>query len=248
MKVAIVDDDPSQVDLISHAISSLGHDCQGFERGQALIRQMRRDTFDFLVLDWHLPDMTGPEIVTWVRNKVEHRIPILFVTNRNEERDLMDALANGADDYLTKPVRVGELAARVNALMRRSYPAATSEVESFGRSSFDTRRRMLSIDGHAIELKQKEYELAHFLFHNVGRLLSRQHLLEKVWGVNPEIWSRSLDTHVSNLRNKLGLRPSSGYRLSAVYGVGYRLETLDEAGTVGAVGAVGMGPESGPPD
>ena len=138
--------------------------------------------------------------------------------------------------------------------MRRSYPAATSEVESFGRYSFDTRRRVLSIDGHAIELKQKEYELAHFLFHNVGRLLSRQHLLEKVWGVNPEIWSRSLDTHVSNLRNKLGLRPSSGYRLSAVYGVGYRLETLDEAAVVGAagtaraVGAVGVGPESSPPD
>jgi DNA-binding response OmpR family regulator len=178
--------------------------------------------------------MTGPEIVTWVRNKIEHRIPILFVTNRNEERDLVDALSNGVDDYLTKPVRVGELTARVNALMRRSYPASPTEIESFGRYSFDTRRRMLTIEGEPVELKQKEYELAHFLFHNVGRLLARQHLLEKVWGVNPEIWSRSLDTHVSNLRNKLGLRPPSGYRLSAVYGVGYRLESLDESDSVAA--------------
>jgi len=230
MRVAIVDDDASQIELISRAVTGLGHDCQGFERGQALLRQMRRDTFDLLILDWHLPDTSGPEIVAWVRSKVAHRVPILFVTNRNQERDLIEALACGADDYLPKPVRIGELAARVAALMRRTYPVATGDIEVHGRFTFDLQHRTLLSGGVPVELKQKEYELAHLLFNNLGRLMSRQYLVDKVWGVNPEIWSRSLDTHISNLRNKLELRPHKGYRLVAVYGVGYRLEMLDERG------------------
>ena len=228
MKVAIVDDDPAQIQLIMHALTALGHECHGFERGQALMRQMRRNTFDFLILDWHLPDVNGPDIVAWIRNKFEHHVPILFVTNRSQEQDLVSALAIGADDYLTKPVRMGELAARVTALMRRSYPTSAAQVESYGHFSFDTRRRSLSVNGKRVELKQREYLLAHLLFQNLDRLLARQYLLDKLWGVNPEIWSRSLDTHVSNLRVKLSLRPESGYRLTAVYGVGYRLERIDD--------------------
>lgn len=230
MKVAIVDDDVTQIELISRAVSGLGHDCQGFERGQALLRQMRRDTFDLLILDWHLPDTSGPEIVTWVRGKIAHRVPILFVTNRNQEGDVIEALTCGADDYLPKPVRVGELAARVAALMRRTYPVAATDIEVYGRFTIDAQHRKLYSEGTVIELKLKEYELAHLLFNNLGRLLSRQYLIDRIWGVNPEIWSRSLDTHVSSLRNKLDLRPQTGYRLSAVYGMGYRLEMLDERG------------------
>jgi DNA-binding response OmpR family regulator len=227
MKVAVVDDDPPQVELISRAISALGHECVGFERGELLLRRLRRDTFDALVLDWHLPDVTGPEIVSWVRGHLDHRIPILFVTNRNEESDLVEALACGADDYLVKPVRTGELKARLSALLRRSYPAQGLDIEVFGRYVFDVRRRSVSVDGRPVDLKQKEYELAYVLFTNAGRLLSRKHLLERVWGADAEVLSRSLDTHVSNLRTKLDLRAAAGCRLSAVYGLGYRIEITD---------------------
>jgi len=227
MKVAVVDDDPAQVELISKTITAMGHECLGFERGRALMKQMRRDTFDVLVLDWQLPDVSGPEIVIWVRNTIEHRVPIVFVTNRSQEQDLVEALACGADDYLVKPVRTRELTARLSALLRRSYPTQGNDIEVFGRYTFDTRQRTVLIDDRKVALKQKEYELAYLFFSNLGRLLSRKHVLERIWGVSTEIWSRSLDTHISSLRNKLNLRAAEGYRLSAVYGLGYRLEVIE---------------------
>jgi len=229
MKVAVVDDDPTQVELISRTISAMGHECVGFERGRTLMKQLRRDTFDALVLDWQLPDVSGPEIVIWVRNTIEHRMPIMFVTNRSQEQDLVEGLACGADDYLVKPVRTRELTARLSALLRRSYPTQGNDIEVFGRYTFDTRQRTVLIGDRKVQLKHKEYELAHMLFSNMGRLLSRKHVLEKIWGIDTEIWSRSLDTHISSLRNKLGLRAAAGYRLSAVYGLGYRLEAIEPA-------------------
>lgn len=233
MKVAVVDDDPTQVALISATITAMGHECVGFERGRALMKQLRRDTFDLLVLDWQLPDVSGPEIVIWVRNTIEHRMPIVFVTNRSQEQDLVEALACGADDYLVKPVRTRELTARLSALLRRSYPTQGNEVEVFGRYTFDTRQRSVLVGERTVPLKQKEYELAYLLFSNLGRLLSRKHVLDRIWGVSTEIWSRSLDTHISSLRSKLGLRAEGGYRLTAVYGLGYRLEAI-EAGEANA--------------
>lgn len=227
MKVAVLDDDRAQLDLISAAIGSLGHDCRTFERGRTLLAQLRRDTFDLMVLDWHLPDMNGLEVLIWIRANVEHRVPILFVTNQRDERSLVDALNEGADDYIVKPVRVTELKARVNALLRRSYPSQDTDVQTFGPYRFDLRNRSVELDGKPVELKQKEYELAHTLFVNVGRLLSRKRLMDKVWGADTEAWSRSLDTHVSRLRSKLGLRGDSGFRLITVYGFGYRLEQIE---------------------
>jgi len=227
MKIAVVDDDPDQVELILQTLGGLGHVCQGFGRGRQLLRQLRRETFDALILDWQLPDVGGPQIVVWVRSHIGHDLPILFVTNRSSESDLIEALSCGADDYLVKPVRRGELAARVAALLRRSYPVQRSDVDVFGTYSFDSRRRVLLMGGVPVELKLKEYELAHLLFSNLGRLLSRNYLLERVWGHESEGGSRSLDTHVSSLRRKLHLRGDSRFQLGAVYGLGYRLEQVD---------------------
>ncbi len=224
MKVALLDDDRAQLDLMSLAIGALGHDCRCFERGRALLAQLRRDTFDLLILDWHLPDLSGFEALVWIRANLEHRVPILFVTNERNERSLVDALTEGADDYIVKPVRMVELKARVMALLRRSYPARDVESQQFGPYRFDLRNRRVELNGMPIELKQKEYELAHLLFQNEGRLLSRKRLMDKVWGADTEAWSRSLDTHISRLRAKLGLRGDGGYRLDTVYGFGYRLE------------------------
>ncbi|VTU38843.1 hybrid sensor histidine kinase/response regulator [Variovorax sp. PBL-E5] len=139
MRVAALDDDVEELDLIKSTLRAIGHDCHVFTEGAALQRELRRETFDLLIFDWHLPDTTRPEIVQWVRNHLQARIPILFVTNRRQERDLVEGLAAGADDFMMKPIRVGELAARAignllgNALkFSREGAWITCAVEALG--------------------------------------------------------------------------------------------------------------------
>lgn len=230
MRVAALDDDVDQLDLVKCTLQAIGHDCHVFTEGTALRRELQRETYDLLVLDWHLPDITGPEIVRWVRANLKDRVPVLFVTNRHEERDVVEGLAAGADDFMVKPMRVGELAARVRALLRRAYQDSEPEEQVWGRYRFVRASRRLEVDGSPVVLTHKEFDLALFLFRNAGRLLSRKHLLETIWGVsNPpgtELMSRSLDTHISRVRTVLGLRPESGFRLASIYGQGYRFETV----------------------
>ena len=227
MRIAALDDDALQLDLFRQATEAMGHVCHTYLTGAELLRSLRRETYDLLIVDWHLPDTTGPEVVRWVRKNVQAQLPILFVTNRQEERDIVEGLGSGADDFMVKPVRIGELTARVNALLRRAYPENTTGAQTFGRYQFFPETRSIEMDGVPVELKNREYELALFLFQNMGRLLSRDHLKDIVWGQVPDIMSRSLDTHISRLRMLLDLRPASGFIVTAVYGVGYRFEAVD---------------------
>lgn len=189
---------------------------------------LRRESFDLLVLDWQLPKVTGIEVVQWVRAHLDHRVPILMLTSRATERDIVEGLSAGADDYMIKPIRVGELVARARALLRRCYSEVEREtVFEIGPHRFDLVARQVSLDGMPVELKRLEFDLAVFLFRNIGRLVSRGHLVDAVWGQTVDVGSRSLDTHVSRLRTKLELRPQRGFRLSSVYNHGYRLETID---------------------
>ncbi len=226
MRVAVLDDDQAQLDLVRQALEGMGHDFHGFSEGRALLRALRRETFDLLILDWELPDISGIEVMRWVRKNLEEPMPILFVTNRSAESDVIEGLSAGADDFMVKPIRIGELTARVSALLRRAYPHKGIGEFVIDRYRFDPARVQIGIGEQVIALKQKEFDLAVFLFQNIGRLLSRKHLLEAVWGIDAEVSSRSLDTHVSRLRSKLGLVPENGYRLAAVYSVGYRLEAV----------------------
>ena len=227
MRIAALDDEPSQLELIRHTMEGLGHECHGYVEGKALLRALRQETFDLLILDWSLPDVAGPAVVRSIRQELLNRIPILFVTNRREEADMVEGLGVGADDFMPKPIRVGELSARTQALLRRAHPAQHETEVVFGPYHFFPHSRTLHVNGEPLELKHREYELALFLFQNMGRLLSRDHLREAVWGHGPEAPSRSLDTHISRLRTKLDLRPNNGFLLSAIYGLGYRLEAIE---------------------
>ena len=227
MRIVALDDDALQLELFKRAITDMGHSCHTYQTGAALMKDMRRDTFDLLLVDWHLPDTSGPEVVRWVRKNVGTQLPILFVTHRQEERDIVEGLGSGADDFMVKPVRIGELNARVSALLRRAYPANVGGVVEFGRYRFLSETRSIEIDGVPVELKNREYDLALFLFQNMGRLLSRDHLKDIVWGQVADVMSRSLDTHISRLRTLLDLRPANGFIVSAVYGVGYRFEAVE---------------------
>jgi len=226
MRIAALDDDPLQLEFFTHALTAMGHACRTYTTGAALLKDLRRETFDLLIVDWQLPDIDGPEIITWVRQQLDTELPILFVTHRQSESDIVQGLGCGADDFMVKPVRLAEFKARVGALLRRAYPNDAQDVLEFGRFRFLPEARGLEMDGKPVELKAREYELALFLFQNMGRLLSRDHLREVIWGHSAEVISRSLDTHVSRLRSLLDLRPANGYMITAVYGVGYRFEAV----------------------
>lgn len=229
MRVAALDDDATQLELIQRTLASMGHDCHGFTDSRSYLRSLRRESFDLLVLDWQLPDISGLEVLRWARENLHERVPVLFITNRSAEADVIEGLSAGADDFMVKPIRVGELIARVKALLRRAYYQQTPNELAFGRYKFDVAGAQILVDGAPVVLKQREFDLALFLFQNMGRLLSRKHLLEAVWGIEAEVSSRSLDTHVSRLRTKLGLHPEHGFRLAAIYSVGYRLESIATA-------------------
>lgn len=247
MRVVVLEDDQAQLDLTRQTLEGMGHDFHGYTDGKTLLRALRRETFDLLILDWQLPDISGIEVMRWARENLEERIPILFVTNRSAEADVIEGLSAGADDFMIKPIRVGELTARVNALLRRAYHQKATGEFVIERFRFDPATAQIHNGEQTVVLKQKEFDLAVFLFQNIGRLLSRKHLLEAVWGIEAEVSSRSLDTHVSRLRSKLGLVPENGYRLAAIYSVGYRLEIVNPASAIPAGPAASAGGDETPP-
>lgn len=226
MRIALIEDDPLQAQHISLWLTTTGHHVHHYIYGESFIRALNLESFDLIIMDWGLPDISGIELVKSVRAK-DTLVPVLFVTSRDSEQDIIAALSAGADDYLVKPPRQGETLARIAALQRRSQAGASdSNLLEFGPYSFDCERSTVTHDGEVIQLTHKEFELARFLFQNRNRLLSRGHLLESVWGVNADITTRTVDVHASKVRRKLGLSTESGWRLVSIYQYGYRLEAL----------------------
>jgi DNA-binding response OmpR family regulator len=227
-RIAVLEDDASQAKLLQHWITSQGWICRHFASGQEILRTLLRDTYDLVILDWRVPDLSGEEVLRAVRKSVQEPLPVLFTTGRDREEDIVHALKAGADDYLVKPLRRMEFLARVEAVLRRSRALGRDGDEPIEAGEFriDPQGRTLHKAGRNIELTQKEFEMAMLLFRSVGRLLSRSYLLDTVWGISAEVSTRTVDTHASQLRSKLGLYPDSGWRLSAVYQHGYRLERM----------------------
>lgn len=193
------------------------------------MRHAARESFDLWVLDWQVPDVSGADVLVWIRTNVSKRVPVLFVTVRDSEQDIVFALENGADDYMVKPARKAELLARVNALLRRAYPREEEARLNFPPFEIDTQQGVIRRGGVRIELTPKEFDLAVVLFRNMGRLLSRGHLQEAVWGRSGDLHSRTVDTHVSQVRKKLDLRAETGFRVVPIYNYGYRLEQVTDA-------------------
>jgi DNA-binding response OmpR family regulator len=147
---------------------------------------------------------------------------------RDAEEEIVAGLRVGADDYLVKPLKSLELLARIETVARR-VKARRQTVLHAGDYEIDTERRQARLAGNPVEMTQKELDLAYYLFANPGKLFSRNHLLDKIWGINAAIDTRTVDTHVSRLRRKLKLNGEHGWQLVPVYGYGYRLESPDSA-------------------
>jgi DNA-binding response OmpR family regulator len=227
MRIAVLDHDRSQADLICQVLTSAGHSCQSFDSGKDLLGQLRKDNVDMLILDWHVSDLTGVEVLRRAKEKLAANTPMMFLTNSSGEDDIVAGIGAGADDYMIKPLRRGELVARVQALLRRAFPSQNgAEQLQFGPYVFETRPGRLLMDGVVIDVTHKEFYLALLFFRNIGRPLSRAYIHEAVWIRETNVPSRTMDTHVSRVRNKLHLRPENGFRLVPVYSYGYRLEKL----------------------
>ena len=228
MRIVILEDDKDQADLLLAWLEEANHQCDVYHDGNSFIRAYKQDSYDLALLDWMVPNLTGLEVLKHLREHVDSVIPVVFITQRDSEEDIVAALEAGADDYMAKPVRHKETMARVNAIARRMGfgDENTSDNYSFPPYKIDTKLRQVSLDGDVVEMTQKEYELTLFMFKNLGRVISRGHLLEMVWGTSSKLNTRTVDTHVSRLRTKLKLDTQEYWQLTSVYRHGYRLENI----------------------
>lgn len=230
MNIALVEDDPIQRKPICHWLEEAGHECRCFDNCESYLADtLEHNSYNLLLLDWELPDHSGLELLRRLREQRGQTLPVMFLTQRNHEDDIVTALRSGADDYLVKPARRNEMLARIEALGRRyTLSASPANSQKVGPFELDNYSRQLRKNGQPLNLTQKEFRLAHYLLSNLGQLISRQQLLEKVWQQSASLNTRTVDTHISRLRKKLELFPEQGWHLTAVYQYGYRLDWLEK--------------------
>jgi len=225
--VGLLEDDADQAAIVAQWLEEAGYTVRVFRTAAEFRRRQGAESIDLLLLDWVLPDTAGIDVLGWIRASGNARLPVIFLTARDAEEDLVRALASGGDDYVVKPAKRRELLARVNALLRRHGANGSSEPElDLGPYRIDMQRRRITLNGREVDLTQREFDLANFLFRRQGRIVGRDALLEHVWNLSAAVSTRTVDTHVSRLRKKLDLNGENGWRLAAIYQHGYRLEQV----------------------
>jgi len=227
MRIAILEDDLSQAELISLWLETAGHTCHHFQTAAAFQKNLVHESYDLIILDWELPASSGIDVLKWVREQLGWELPVLFTTVRDSEEDIVTALKAGADDYIIKPLLESVTLARVYALARRvAGNPQSDDVYEIGNYRANKKTGTISLDGKDIEMTDREFMLADALFHHVGNIISRGYILENIWGLSAAIDTRTIDTHISRIRQKLHLVPENGWRIKAVYQHGYRLEQI----------------------
>lgn len=227
IQLGILEDDEFQVSIYQILFAQDAYHCEFFGTVGAFLEALKHNQFDLFIIDWMLPDGTAEEALKWIRKNLNQRIPVICVTGRNDERDVVNVLSMGADDYFVKSSRNFELLARVEALARRVRSDQPATMH-FGPYEVDFANHRIDLDGKDINLTHKEFDLASYLLQNPNKLLSRVHLLEKIWGTAADIDTRTVDTHVSRIRRKLELLMQSNWDIVTVYGYGYRLQSMQE--------------------
>ena len=224
-RLLLVEDDDGIARPLAAALGNAGFEVDRVATGaDALARGGRADA---VLLDLGLPDMDGIEVCRQLRRAIAPEVPILVLTARTGEADVVVALDAGADDYVTKPFRLAELQARVRALLRRSGDTAPPDRTTVSANGVevDLAARRVGVDGHDLDLTPKEFELLTLLVRNAGTVVSREAAMAEVWD-DPEMvgGSKTLDVHVSSLRRKLGDDPARPRFVTTVRGVGFRFE------------------------
>ncbi|WP_298768124.1 response regulator transcription factor [uncultured Fibrobacter sp.] len=222
--IYIVEDDAEVREMEAYALKSSGFEVLAFDCGKAVDEQVKVNVPDLFILDIMLPGEDGLSILKRLRSQENTRdIPVIMLTAKGTELDKVKGLDLGADDYMAKPFGILELISRVRAVLRRSDRGAeeseVSEFFSVGNVELDDRRHLVRVKGNAVDLTFKEYELLKLLMSHPGMVYSRQQILEKIWGIDFDMDTRTVDMHVKTLRQKLG---DQGSIVQTVRNVGYK--------------------------
>jgi two-component system phosphate regulon response regulator PhoB len=219
--ILVVDDEPDLLELVRFNLDRAGFRVETAASGEEALARLRRSTPDLLVLDLMLPDLSGEEVCRRVRaDPGLAGLPVIMLTAKSEEVDRVVGFELGADDYVTKPFSPRELVLRVKALLRRSHEAAASSAPlERGPLRLDPERHRCAVKGEEVELTAKEFQLLEVLMRRPGRVMTREKLLDEVWGSDIAVTSRTIDTHLKRLREKLGVAADL---IQTVRGLGYR--------------------------
>ncbi len=221
LNLLIIEDEPAYIDALEVSLSREGHQLAAAIDGKEGLEQFRTERPDLVLLDLMLPGMSGLDVLRKIRSDSD--VPVIVLSAKDSESDIVTALELGADDYLTKPYSVRELMARIRVAMRRSASEGDDSALTVGNAVLDQGRYQLRLDGTTFDLPRKEFELMQHLMGRPGRVVTRDHLLLEIWGYS---WgdSKTLDQHIRRLRRKLEQVDGSP-TITTIRGVGYRLDS-----------------------
>ena len=219
--IYIVEDDSNICELEQYALKNNGFETAGFGDGKSFFEACRKQLPELVILDIMLPDQNGLDILKTFREGVDTRnIPVVMVTAKDSEIDVVKCLDQGADDYISKPFGLMEFISRIRAVLRRTQKHAGDTIQALREIQMDASARRVTVAGREVDLAYKEYELLRFFLENPNKVLSREELMNRVWNTDFSGESRTLDIHIRTLRQKLG---SAGNYIHTVRKVGYQL-------------------------
>ncbi|WP_199030101.1 response regulator transcription factor [Ralstonia sp. ASV6] len=229
-RIAVLEDNLAQAQAVQRWLESAGYDVIVEHDGRSFIERIDKEKVDMLLLDWDVPGMTGIEVLIDTRKRVDYLIPIVLLTQHDDERDILHGLESGADDYLVKPASERMLIARVVAQLRKYYPQTQQkkQIEFAGYVLDEASRTATLPDGTQATLPEREFAIAYYLLEHAGRVVSRDALLKYVWKDTDRKQTGTLATYMTRVRNMLRLR-KHGLGISSVYRYGYRLERMADA-------------------
>jgi DNA-binding response OmpR family regulator len=221
-RILIVDDEEDLCEILQYNLSNEGYKTDIAHSAEEALKRSLND-YDLLMLDVMMGPMSGFKLADKLRKELDNNVPVIFLTAKDTENDILTGFSLGADDYITKPFSVNELTARVKAVLKRSNTVKTKShpVTKFGDIGLDTIRKRLIINDEKVELTKKEYEIMRLLLENQGKVFSREDILLRVWGGDVIVTERTVDVNITRLRTKLGVY---GQYLKNKTGYGYFYE------------------------
>ena len=220
-RILVIEDDPTIALGLENVLTISGYEVHHFQKAEDAITAA--PAWDLALLDVMLPGMSGFDFLKILKRDHPSK-PVIMLTAKNTTRDVVTGLDHGADDYVTKPFQLSELLARVRARLRETENAGEESILVLPEVTIDLRRQLVQRDGEELHLTTYEHSVLHFLISNAGKEISRQQLLEEVWGYSPTMQTRTVDNQILKLRKKIEVNPARPRHIITVHGIGYRFE------------------------